>query len=537
MRRIAVALGLTAVMLGGGVVLPGAVGVSASAATKPTQVTAVAQSAQDWAGKSVKVTWRTVPGATSYVVKWSTRTDLSSPKYKDSTAIGAWMTGLAPGTTYHVTVAAKNGTTAGAWAKPVTAVLRPHAVGTFGPVTVTPAVGGVRVSIPEVADASDYQVRWSAGPNENRTPDRWTARTTPWSSAFDPATRTWMLPTSDADLTSVAFGNPVYVRAMAKNTYFDPASVRKSLQVRAWPTPTVPIAADHPLHVASYNVLCSGCEQSGTPGWSTRAPAIADVIRGKSPDVLTLLEASGPAAGRGSEQAYLDLARRLPGLRLVDATPMTVSASHQGNRIMYDPTKYSVVSHGVLTGIKDYEVYPATSAPDTNTPWAQLRATDGSGATFIVVAPHYGIPSSSYAEPRKTLLGKNSAQLLAALDQINPADSSGRRLPVVLGGDLNDNRYPEDAIDGAQPTLVRAGFYDASASQHRYGTGKPTYNAYLPASRQVDDPNGDGQRIDYILTQGIQGSDEFVNNWNPGTSTIPSDHNMIEAEVRVPTRQ
>ncbi|PZE61126.1 hypothetical protein DEJ33_07795 [Curtobacterium sp. MCPF17_047] len=537
MRRIAIALGLTTVLIGGGALLPGAVGGPASAATKPAQVTAVSQATQDWAGKSVKMTWKAVPGATSYVTKWSSRADLGSPTYKDSTGVGAWMTRLVPGTTYYVTVAAKNGTTAGAWARTVTAVLRPHAVGTFGPITAAPAKGAVSVSIPEVADASDYQVRWSAGPNENRVPDRWAAKTTPWSSAFDPATRTWTLPTSDADLTSVAYGNPIYVRAMARNTYFDPASVRKSVQVRAWPKPTVPVTTDHPLHIASYNVLCSGCEQNGAPAWSTRAPAIADVIKDKGPDVLTLLEASGSAAGRGSEQAYLDLARRLPELRLVDTAPMTVSASHQGNRIMYNPTKYSVVDHGVLAGVKDYEVYPEASAPDTNTPWAEFRAADGTGATFIVVAAHYGIPSSSYAEPRKTLLGKNSAQLITALNRINPADSSGRRLPVILGGDLNDNRYPEDAVDGAQPTLVRAGFYDASASQHRYGTSKPTYNAYLPASGQVDDPNGDGQRIDYILTQGIQGSDEFVNNWNPGTTTIPSDHNMIEARVRVPTRR
>lgn len=534
MRRFALTIGLVALVAGS--LLPSTVGSTpASAATRPAQVTAVSQASQDWAGKSVKMTWKAVPGATSYVLKWSTRADLGSPTYKDSTTVGAWMTSLVPGKTYHVTVAAKNGTAAGQWAKTVTAVLRPHAVGTFGPVTVTPTVGGVKVSVPEVADASDYQIRWSAGPNENRTPDRWKARTTPWSSAFDPAVRTWTLPTSDADLTSVAYGNPVYVRAMARNTYFDPSSIRKSVQVRAWPRPTPPIAADHALHFASYNVLCSGCEQNGAPTWATRAPAIADVIAKKAPGVLTVLEASGPATGRGSEQAYLDLDRRLPGLRLVDAEPMTVSASHQGDRILYDPSRYSVLDHGVLAGVKDYGVYPASSAPDTNTPWAKLRATDGSNATFIVVAAHYAIPSASYAEPRKTLLGRNSAQLLAALNRVNVPDGSGRRLPVVLGGDLNDNRYPEDATDGAQPTLVRAGFYDSSASQHRYGTSKPTYNGYLPASRQVDDPNGDGQRIDYILTQGLQGSDEFVNNWNPGTATIPSDHNMVEAEVHVPT--
>lgn len=506
----------------------------AQAATKPAQVTGVAKATQDWAGKSVKMTWKAVPKATSYVLKWSTRSDLGSPVYKDSTAVGAWMTKLQPDKTYYVTVAAKTGTTAGAWAKTVTTKLQPNAVATFGTITAKPATNGVTVSIPEVANASDYQVRWSAGPNENRTPDRWTPHFTPWSSAFDPATRTWTLPGSDSDLTSVAYGNPIYVRAMARNTYFNSTFVRKSAQVSAWPMPTKPNASGTPVHLASYNVLCSGCETSGTPGWAKRAPAIAKVINDKAPDVLTVLEASGLSNGAGSEQAYRDLDRRLPNLQLVDTAPMTVSKSHQGNRIYYDPAKYTVLDHGVLAGVKDYEVSPASAAPDTNTPWAKLQANDGSGTTFYVVAAHYGIPSSAYSTPRKTLLGQNSAQLLTALNRVNTPNAAGKRLPVLLGGDLNDSRYPEDAIDGAQPTLIRGGFYDASASQRRYGTAKTTYNNYQAPSNQADDPNKDGQRIDYILTQGLQGSDEFVNNWNPGTSVIPSDHNMIEAKVRVP---
>lgn len=506
----------------------------ADAVTRPAQATGVAKAAQDWAGRSVKVTWNAVPGATSYVLKWSTRSDLGSPTYRDSGVVGAWMTGVQPAQEYYVAVAAKNGATAGSWSSTFRTRLQPNAVGTFGTITAKPAAGGVTVSIPEVTDASDYLVRWSAGPNENRTPDKWAPHSTPWSSAFDPATRTWSVPGSDDDLTSVAYGNPIYVRAMARNTYFDPTYVRKSAQVGAWPRPAAPVATDLPVHFASYNVLCSGCEADGVPGWSTRAPAIASTINAKDPDVLTVLEASGPSNGSGSTQAYLDLDRRLPNLQLADSAPMTVSRSHQGNRILYNPARYTLLAHGVLPGVKDYEVYPESSAPDTNTPWAKLQARDGSGTTFYVVAAHYGIPSASYSEPRKTLLGWNSAQLLKALDEINTPNAARKRLPVLLGGDLNDSRYPEDAVDGAQPTLVRAGFYDASASQHRYGTAKPTYNNNKVPSQQADDPNKDGQRIDYILTQGLRGSDEFVNNWNPGTSVIPSDHNMIESRLHVP---
>jgi hypothetical protein len=49
----------------------------------------------------------------------------------------------------------------------------------------------------------------------------------------------------------------------------------------------------------------------------------------------------------------------------------------------------------------------------------------------------------------------------------------------------------------------------------------------------VSDFNGDGQRIGYVLTKGFQGSDDFTNEWNPGGSVIPSDHNLITGVLRI----
>jgi hypothetical protein len=523
-RSLCVAVLSTAVMT---TVVTGALS-PVQAVTKPAQVTGVKFANQDWANRSLKISWGAVSGATTYVVKRSTSSNLSNPVYKDVTVNGAWISPLNPGTDYYFAVAAKKGTTAGIWSSTFKTRLRANAVSVFPSGTkLTPKTNGVTLSWPAVSNASDYRYRWSAGPNPNRTPDRWTQHVAGWSSAFDPATRSATISGTDADLTKVAYGNPIYARAEARDIYFNDSYVRQSAQVVGWPLPTAPNSSDMTVRFGSYNVMCSGCETAGQAKWPSRGPAVASNIARKNLDVVTVVEASGDAdanASNGNQQVYQDLDRRLSNLELTDASTVT-NTSDPGNRILYNPDKYDIVAKGTLAGIHDYR----GSGQDLYTPWATLRAKTGSRATFMVVAAHYGIPTTSIATTRKTQLGVNSKELVQALTNVNAAN-----LPVIIGADLNDSRYPEGRTDGAQPTLIRAGFYDSSASQHRYGTTKPTYNNYESPAKQVADNNGDGQRIDYILTKGFKGSDEFTNEWNPGGSVIPSDHNMITTVLHVP---
>jgi hypothetical protein len=286
----------------------------------------------------------------------------------------------------------------------------------------------------------------------------------------------------------------------------------------------------------SYNVECSGCEKPGTPEWITRAPAIAQNITAQQLDIATVVEASGHSDSNPYdpyEQAWVDLDRRLTSLAVTDTGDLP-NPSDQGNRIFYNPSKFTLVATGNLGGVYDYR-QTDWAHHFINTPWAELRSKTSPDTSFLVVAAHYGVPQTTDPVLRKTQLGIDSARLLGSLAAVNTA-----HLPVILGGDLNDNRYPEDRTDGAQPTLIRGGFYDAAASLHRHGTAKSTYNNSLAPSNQVSDPNGDGQRIDYILTQGFRGSDQFTNNYLPvGTdgrllSVVPSDHNLITASLHVP---
>lgn len=509
---------------------------AAQAASVPGQVTGVKVVGQDWTNRSVKLQWTKVAGATSYAAKWSTDSHFSKPVWGTVSGTTLSVGKLTPATTYYLVVAAKNASGSGRYSSTLQLKLKPQSVGTFSSVSATPTPTGLRVSFSAVPNASDYRVRWSAGPNENRVPDRWNEHYSPWFTAFGKTgTLTYDVPMSASDLTSTPHGNPIYARLQARNTYFDKTYVRKSSQVSAWPAPTKPASTGTTLRVASYNVMCSGCEPAGGKPWATRVKALSTVIQAAAPDVLTALEASGPSGSSANREAYQDLDAHLGSLQLTDASAAPKGVTEAGTRIYYNPAKLTLRKQGYLLGVKDYRTYPASTAKNTSIPWAAFSTKEQPGRRFIVVAAHFALPSASYgASAKKGLLGDNSAQLVAALNQLVAADSDLKGIPVVLGGDLNDHRYPENETDGAQPTLVRGGFYDSSASLRRSGTDKPTYNSFKGAADQVSDPNRDGLRIDYLMTRGISGSLDFNNVWNPGTTVLPSDHNLISTTLRLP---
>lgn len=528
LRRGSVAVALAAALVVAAVA-------PAQAASAPARVTGAHVNSQSWANRTVALYWKAVPGAT-YSTKWSTSTSFSSAKSKKSTAAKVSVGPLSPGKTYYAVVRAIKAGKSGAYSARVTLTLKPGYTGLFSSVSAKAATGGITIKWGAAPYATDYRVTSSAGPDRSRRPDYWVPSTTAWFSAFNPVTKARKITGKASQLTSTPYGNPIYAQVQARSTIKPSAHLRDSAQVVAWPAPTKPDASGLGVKFASYNVECSGCEKSGTAKWPTRGRVIAQNISAQAPDVLAAVEASGDSDGNPANpqrQVYLDLDSRLSALKLTDSDPAP-STSNQGNRLYYNPSKFTLVSKGWLSGIRDYSKADTHS---TNTPWAKLQSKSDPKTQFFVVAAHFSIPTTSSKNERKTLLGKNSAQLLKALNAKNTT-----HLPVILGGDFNDNRYPEGRIDGAQPTLIRGGFYDSSASLHRYGTYKSTYNNSQSPSKQISDRNGDGQRIDYILTQGMRGSQSFTNVWNPKTaagkslSLVPSDHNLITAVLRVPRK-
>jgi hypothetical protein len=96
-------------------------------------------------------------------------------------------------------------------------------------------------------------------------------------------------------------------------------------------------------------------------------------------------------------------------------------------------------------------------------------------------------------------------------------------------------REPFSDVPGyveAPPTFVRGGYYDAMAALSKVNVGYGTFNG---GQRQDPSQTGVSPRADYVMLRGFRGSNAYVNvaNWSLG-GLIPSDHNLVYADVTVP---
>ena len=109
-------------------------------------------------------------------------------------------------------------------------------------------------------------------------------------------------------------------------------------------------------------------------------------------------------------------------------------------------------------------------------------------------------------------------------------------LPVIVAGDMRYLREPFGDVSGfveAQPTFIRGGYYDAMAAQDKNGFGYSTFSGR--STNQPRSSSGVGARSDYVLLKGFRGSQSYTNvfNWSDG-GLVPSDHNLVYADVMVP---
>jgi hypothetical protein len=138
---------------------------------------------------------------------------------------------------------------------------------------------------------------------------------------------------------------------------------------------------------------------------------------------------------------------------------------------------------------------------------------------------------------------KHDAGLMAqaVVDAVDGFNSAGD--PVIVAGDQRYLREPFNDVPGyveGPPTFVRAGYYDAMAAVRKKGIAYTTVNAVngLPSAQQAPRPTRVATRADYIMVKGFRGSNAYVNvaNWSYG-GLVPSDHNLVYADVTVPFEQ
>ncbi|WP_019146107.1 fibronectin type III domain-containing protein [Aeromicrobium massiliense] len=490
---------------------------------------------EDFDGRSIRVRWDRATNVTGYELKWSTSRQMTSARYRTVTTTSAWISGVTPGRTLYLQVRARKGALADGWSTVRDVALRARRPASFpsgsSAFAVRPAANGVTVTWSKTADSTHAQA--TVGPLRSLTGiKRWT----PWAAQTQKTGTKVSLtvPARDADLTSVAYGNPLWVQLWAKNGFAkgDYAAPRSSHGTvgAALPTPTTP-ASGLPVRVGSWNVMCEGCNPDAAP-WSTRAPRLASAVNVRDLDVLAVQEAVA-----GGMHAWNDLDSRLSGLAVTESAVYSPNPqSNQGNRIYYRGSKLALQSKGVF-GLTYAKSMTTTQQDTMNVPWARFRPVGAADAAqdFYVVAVHLPAYVGDNAAVAKRL-GQVAQQLRTKVDA---ATEDG--VPVVIAGDLNSQLYHEAAgqaagTPGPQTTLVRSGFYDSAASQAPVNL---QYASFNKLTARTPDPSGYGLRIDHILTRGIAGSTRFENvvSYDGSvSSTPPSDHNLIVTDLQVPAR-
>jgi hypothetical protein len=478
-------------------------GMQLAADANVARVSGVHIGAQNACAATMRVKWHAVTRAT-YQVRWgSSKARMRAAK---PLAVRRHAASIGPlsisGRTYVQVRAVRKGK-AGAWSQvekgrfSSSRLAQPCSLGGYG------VPNGVQFTWGATAGASGYRVRWAAAPF-GKWPDNpayvsgWLAGAARSSLFSVPAN-----PQSGDHMLGVAYANPVWGQLEARSSS---GTVRHSEGWRpVFPAPPDPGPGDA-LRVGSYNVMLDP-----TGG---RAQLIAENIRSHGLSVAALQE-SNPASAQaivaalGSEWDY---------------APKTV---YSPQSIVYRKSSYRLLGSGVFAARN-----PKQPSTPISTPWALLIPVNASAKSQAV----YVVSAHVTEDTNKSVMErKRDAGLIAqdVMNGINAVNTAGR--PVIVAGDLHYLREPFGDVPGyveAPPTFVRGGYYDAMAALNKVNINYPTFNA---GQRQDAAQTGVSPRADYIMLKGFRSSNAYVNvaNWSWGGS-IPSDHNLVYADVTVP---
>ena len=369
----------------------------------------------------------------------------------------------------------------------------------------------VRVSWRPAPRATRYRVKWAYAPW-----DKWPSATQigGWIPASQRSTTKAVSTNASNDyrMAAAPYANPVFTRVQTANA----KRLGYWSQWRAsYPAISRPADGDV-VRLGTYNVMLAG-----SSNWARRMPRIAQNIAARGLTMVALQETMN-TDGSG-------IASRLTSLTRRPWRVASTGASH--GRILYDSSRYSVVDSGLLNKYSPsgQSIHSYRTGRVINTPYARFRA-GGSNRTFTVVSIHFA-PSNVRTGPTKAgnkQTGASARAVLAALGRMPNSGSS-----AVIAGDFAGGYARWGDPNPAQPTLVRAGWWDSMASLSRAGVTYSTVNG----RRGQRSTLAVAGRADGIFLRNIRGSFRYSNVANyfmPGTRVPPSDHNLVWSEFRVP---
>ena len=358
-------------------------------------------------------------------------------------------------------------------------------------------------------------------------------------------------------------GNHLYYRFRAVNTTSSGAATRRWAYLQTVAVaPAVPATTGTALRVGNFNVRTARATTDNQT-WLQRAPAVARSIIDKHPGVLGLQELNHSQAD-GSSGSIGDKLRQTESLvnelakqgaskyKLVKKYAYVSSGTPQatqGMRILYDTSKYSLVSPCVdMTGTSKYSTtctikLPLRPSGDDEEDRQQAAyaefADKATGARFYFISVHLDSRSDSNLTVDKTYDAHRAAQVKAAIAGVAAVNTA--KVPVVLSGDINTWQNDKTGY-AAHDAITAAGFYDTFAAARQVNPRYTTLNEFsteMPMYTGTNPDNGVdrqgwGSRLDVLTVKGVTGASYWENVFKNPDSARPSDHNMVISDIRLP---
>ncbi len=316
--------------------------------------------------------------------------------------------------------------------------------------------------------------------------------------------------------------------------------------------PAEPATTGTPLRVGQFNVRTARAT-TDPQTWMERVPEVSKQILDHRLGVVALQELGpGRADGvvgsldgrpRQTDSLLTELGRQGGSrYKLIQTTPYVkagTEASTQGMRILYDSTKYTMLSPcAEKTGTSSWNDVCTIALPirpsgdddgDRRKAVYSLFADKATGERFYFVSAHLDARHSTDPAVEVTFDRLRAAQISAAVDGVARLNTDN--LPVILGSDINtwqNNKIGYTAHD----VLVEKGFYDTAAAQRTKNLRYTTMNDFR--TTMSDPGSGFGSRLDVVMAKGITGAAYWENVMDVVDDTRPSDHNMVVADLRLP---
>ena len=290
------------------------------------------------------------------------------------------------------------------------------------------------------------------------------------------------------------------------------------------------------VRVGTYNLNNA---QSGAPAasWSQRRVAGASLVNEAAPDLLGVQEASNWVSKSSHNYVTGVSCPATTAWRQVDDFVAALGGTYQlapteiapcsgpgwfrgANYILYNPRTYTVVDagHFVIDTINGVEKWA---------PWAVMQNI-ATGARLLFVAPHITVDMSS---PNINWDQRRQTETTSLIQQAQQVAANNGNLPIVYAGDFNSNS--KHTLDGPAVAMRAAHNEDAE-----YGAQSLTNFKYDSANKYMRTPPAFSDDIDHVfMAPGVspRGWKLWMHMSNGQlVGTIPSDHNLLTADVNFP---